>query len=107
MKYAVCPDCQGRGGSSRYLGAFTAEDWDDQDQDFRDDYVAGHYDRPCDTCKGERVVQACHCGQPIEYGSNIWQGTYPLSGCWEHLSEDDQEALDADAMSRAELAAGC
>lgn len=56
-KWAVCPHCEGNGKSSSYLGAFTASEWRDQDEDFRENYLAGAYDRPCETCKGRTTVQ--------------------------------------------------
>jgi hypothetical protein len=55
-KYEVCPDCEGEGTSSAYLGAFTWDQIDELGDDFREDYFAGRYDRLCETCKGERVV---------------------------------------------------
>lgn len=51
----VCPDCRGEGKSSAYLGAFTGDDMR-EDPDFFEDYMAGHYDRQCETCKGLRVI---------------------------------------------------
>lgn len=55
-KYVVCDACQGRGKSSAYLGVFTRDDIDEMGDEWMDDYMAGHYDKPCDFCKGERVV---------------------------------------------------
>ena len=52
----ICPACNGRGTTSRDVecdgGGFTASEWADQDEDFREDYMAGVYDRPCDECRG-------------------------------------------------------
>lgn len=55
-KFIVCDDCKGVGKSSAYLGAFTRDDLDELGDEFIDDYRAGNFDRPCETCKGERVV---------------------------------------------------
>ena len=55
-KYAVCDTCQGKGGSSNYLGAFTSDRWNEQDDDFKEDYMSGKYDRKCEECNGLRVV---------------------------------------------------
>lgn len=52
--WAICPDCNGHGGSSAYLGAFTREDMD-EDPEFFEDYMAGRYDRPCPNCNGGKV----------------------------------------------------
>lgn len=56
-RWIICPQCDGhatdRGRSVECDGGgFTASEWADQDQDFRDDYLSGVYDRPCDHCKG-------------------------------------------------------
>lgn len=50
--WCICTDCQGTGRSSAYLGAFTSDEWREQDDEFKDDYMAGRYDRPCDGCDG-------------------------------------------------------
>ena len=56
FRYEVCPQCDGHGTSSAYLGAFTASEWAEQDDEFKEDYIAGRYDRTCETCGGKRVV---------------------------------------------------
>ena len=55
-RFEVCDQCEGRGVSSAYLGAFTQDEWAEQDEDFKADYIAGEYDRTCETCNGLRVV---------------------------------------------------
>lgn len=49
-RWVICSACNGHGKSSAYLGAFSREDMDN-DPDFRDDYMAGNYDRPCESCR--------------------------------------------------------
>jgi hypothetical protein len=56
-KWVVCPHCDGAGKSSSYLGAYTASEWREQDDDFRENYMTGAYDRPCETCRGRTTVQ--------------------------------------------------
>ncbi len=56
-KFEVCSQCRGSGKSSAYLGAFTSSEWEQEDYEFKEDYVAGRYDRTCDRCGGERVVE--------------------------------------------------
>lgn len=56
-KWALCPHCEGCGtdrGASVECdgGGFTSSEWAEQDEDFRTDYLAGRYDRPCDYCRG-------------------------------------------------------
>lgn len=51
-KWEICPECDGHGKSSAYLGAFSMEDLAEQGDDFQEDYFAGAYDRPCQRCRG-------------------------------------------------------
>ena len=55
-KFEVCPQCEGRGMSSAYLGAYTWDEMNEAGEEFIEEYFAGHYDRTCDKCGGERVV---------------------------------------------------
>ena len=57
FKWEICAQCQGDGGSSAYLGAFTQDVWAEQDDEFKEDYIAGRYDRPCPACNGSGKVQ--------------------------------------------------
>jgi DnaJ-class molecular chaperone len=58
--WVVCSACQGSGVTVAHVecdgGGFTSSEWAEQDDDFREGYMSGRYDRPCPTCKGERVV---------------------------------------------------
>lgn len=56
-KWAVCPNCRGNGTTSAHLGAFTGEDMARLGREFRDDYMAGRYDRECRECNGRTTVQ--------------------------------------------------
>lgn len=51
-KWIICQCCAGNGVSSSYLGAYTASEWNDQDDEFRENYMRGSYDKRCDTCSG-------------------------------------------------------
>lgn len=60
--FEVCSTCEGCGtdrGRSVECdgGGFTASEWAEQDDDFKQDYLKGVYDKPCEYCKGLRVVQ--------------------------------------------------
>ena len=105
MKFAVCPDCQGRGTSSAYLGAFTSEDLDYMGEEGREDLAAGRFDRPCSSCNGQRVVAACACGQPVAISSSPW-GDHRLTACWDHLDEVDRDIAEMDSIARAEARIG-
>ena len=64
-KLVVCPACEGTGTDFDSAIEFTsadldeqyADDWDAREQ-FRDDYMSGAYDTPCEFCHGERVVRS-------------------------------------------------
>lgn len=60
-KWEVCGSCEGRGTTSRHVecdgGGFTSSEWAEQDQDFREDYLAGRYDRACNACGGRTTVK--------------------------------------------------
>ena len=55
-EWTVCPNCAGSGGSSNYLGSFTAKEWAEEDPEFQDDYMSGRFDQLCSECDGRRVV---------------------------------------------------
>ncbi len=60
-RWEVCPSCDGRGTTCRHVecdgGGFTSSEWAEQDADFREDYLAGRYDRACDECGGRTTVK--------------------------------------------------
>lgn len=70
-KWIICDHCNGEGRSSAYLGAFTNEDMG-EDQEFFEDYMAGHYDRTCEYCKGSGKIKVidkdkCNASDLKEY----------------------------------------
>jgi hypothetical protein len=55
-RFELCPACDGcetdRGASVECDGGgFTSSEWAEQNEDFREDYLAGRYDRPCEHCR--------------------------------------------------------
>lgn len=55
---AICPTCDGEGTHvNRAIdgNGLTAEDL--ADEDFRESYMSGAYDVPCEECRGRRVVR--------------------------------------------------
>lgn len=54
--WQICHRCSGEGHTSRHLGSFTQDEWAQQDDEFKEDYIAGRYDIPCETCKGSGKV---------------------------------------------------
>ena len=55
-RWAICQACNGEGKTSRHVesdgGGITASEMAELGDDFRDDYLAGVYDRACDDCDG-------------------------------------------------------
>jgi hypothetical protein len=62
FKWAICSRCEGRNVSTAHVehdgGGITASEMDELGDDFRDDYLAGVYDRPCPHCEGGKVKVA-------------------------------------------------
>lgn len=61
VKWSICGSCDGHGTTSRHVecdgGGFTSSEWAEQDDDFKEDYLAGRYARPCAECDGSGKVQ--------------------------------------------------
>lgn len=59
--WEICGSCRGDGTTCAHVecdgGGFTSSEWAEQDDDFKEDYIAGRYDRPCDSCGGSGKVQ--------------------------------------------------
>lgn len=56
-KWEICVECRGNGMSSSYLGAFTSSEWAEEDEEFKEDYMAGKYDKSCEYCDGSGKVR--------------------------------------------------
>lgn len=61
-KWEICSHCSGDGTTCAHVecdgGGFTSSEWAEQDDDFKRDYLAGRYDRPCPSCDGRGSVKA-------------------------------------------------
>jgi hypothetical protein len=108
-KFIVCPSCGGRGTSSAYLGAFTSDDIDQMDGEFMEDYFAGNFDRKCDHCQGQRVVQTCKtsgCENERATIHSFWaREPHVYDHCFEH-DADARESAECEALGAAERAYG-
>ena len=92
-KWRICGTCKGHGKSSAYLGAFTRDDFDQQEPDFYDQYMAGAYDRACDRCDGSGKIEIVDRAKL----------TPEQIKDWEEQLRDDREC---EAIHRAERAMG-
>lgn len=101
-RWAVCPACDG-GGTDRGAhyecdgGGFTASEWAEQDEDFRDDYMAGRLDRTCETCKGRTTILEID-----EEACTGWRNRILLKA----YREQQADSADIDAMQAAERRMG-
>jgi hypothetical protein len=57
FKWTICSHCNGHGTSSAYLGAFTGDEMSEMDDEWREDYAAGRFDRRCDHCGGSGKIK--------------------------------------------------
>lgn len=94
--WAICHDCQGEGKSCAYLGAFTAEDFDYEGPEFREDYMSGRYDKPCKPCEGSGKVKEINEGV---ISANSPLGTL-LKQYHEKLKGDAEYAAECEAERR-------
>lgn len=88
-KWHICPQCEGRGHSSGYLGAFTGEQMR-EDPEFAEDYMAGKYDRACDTCGGSGKVEVV----------DRKQLTKAQRRAWDAQEEADRQDRNTERMER-------
>lgn len=107
-RFAVCWDCEGcgtdRGRSvERDGGGFTASEWDEEDECFRRAYIAGRYDLPCETCKGQRVVLEIDHDAITAYGA---ARTKYFKKMLARHEADQREEADYQAICAAERRMG-
>ena len=55
-EWAICDLCRGSGGHSNRFGAFSADEWNEHDEEFQSSYLSGAYDENCDDCDGSGKV---------------------------------------------------
>ena len=54
--WGICPVCRGDGKHALRFGHFTEEDWEQESEVFKRDYVAGVFDLRCERCAGTGKV---------------------------------------------------
>lgn len=56
--WKICSTCEGHGSHSRDFGAITSDEWNgpDWDDESRETYLSGGYDKSCEDCKGSGKV---------------------------------------------------
>lgn len=92
--WVICATCRGSGGHSNRLGAFSADEWNEHDEEFQSSYMSGAYDENCDTCDGT--------GKVLMLNEDVLSDE--ARGYLQDYLEDEYETA---AMERAERMAGC
>jgi len=92
--WVICATCRGSGGHSNRFGAFSANEWNEQDDEFRDNYLSGRYDENCDTCDGTGKVLMLNEDELSDEAR-------------EYLHDYLEDEYETAAMERAERMAGC
>lgn len=73
-RWAICPECDGHGKSSAYLGAITADDRErDWSEEEFDEYLRGGYDRRCDACEGSGKVKEVDWRRLSNAEREVWR----------------------------------
>lgn len=87
FKWVICQECRGNGHHSGGMGALTQEDM--EDEDFRQDYLAGLYDKQCSDCGGSGKVKVADLAKMTKADRKAYQA-------------QEREAADSDAIEAAE-----
>ena len=51
-EWTINTKCSGHGHHSQHLGSFPQSEMAEEGQEFMEDYMAGHYDKVCERCRG-------------------------------------------------------
>lgn len=65
-KWEVCDRCRGEGHHTNPAidgNGITQDEMDELGDDFREDYMSGVYDIPCEECHGERLIMVIEEGR--------------------------------------------
>lgn len=92
--WVICSLCRGSGGHSNRFGAYSADEWNEHDDDFRENYLSGAYDAHCEDCDGTGKVLMLDEDELSDEAR-------------EYLNDYLQDEYDTHAMERAERMAGC
>jgi len=58
VKWVICGSCEGNGkvGNPSFDQGWTSSEWAEEDDDFKEGYLAGEYDIPCRDCRSSGKV---------------------------------------------------
>lgn len=94
-KFELCPRCEGAGKHDHpaFENGLTQSDFE-EDPDFREEYLAGRYDVPCEECHGQRVVVVPDCERLSPEEKEV------LNSYQEMMAEDARERAHERRMAR-------
>jgi hypothetical protein len=72
-KWEICGHCRGEGKSSAHLGAFSAEQMNEEGPEFIEDYCSGFYDKTCDHCGGSGKVAVADTSRMTKKQRKAWR----------------------------------
>lgn len=55
--WVICDRCHGDGGHSHRFGSYSADEFDEFDDEFQDGYLSGRFDERCEVCAGSGKVR--------------------------------------------------
>lgn len=92
--WEICDYCNGDGGHSRRFGAYSADEWDELDEEFQQAYLSGRFDERCNPCDGTGKVRVIDEDQLTEQAR-------------EWLRLERESAWETASMHYHEMRAGC
>lgn len=93
-KKEVCGRCHGEGSQDVWDGGMTGDEMAEQGPEFFEDYMAGVYSKPCEECKGRRVVDVVDRKRASAKLLKLYDA-------------DQEEQWAYEAMRQAEIRMGC
>lgn len=103
-RWVICFACDGNATTTRHIecdgGGFTASEWADacdDDEEFAEKYLGGHYDRPCPDCDGLGRIQVVDEERIVG-----WR----LTVLFKHYQQQVRDNRMIDAMQEAERRMG-
>lgn len=90
--WEICDQCDGEGKHSKHLGVISAETlYDDWDDEIRDSYFSGGYDRSCTACSGSGKIKVID-EDSLNESAQQWIKEYRTS-MYEYLMERKSEMM--------------
>jgi len=90
-KKVTCGDCGGRGATSNHVecdgGGFTGSEWAEMDDEFKESYMAGAYDKRCNACNGTGTIMMKVFNECQECGKSLSKAQTQMGAYCSHKCE--------------------